>query len=405
MAHDVFISYSSKDKPTADAVCHALEADGVRCWIAPRDIAPGADWGEAILEGLTGAKVFVLVFSSNANASQQIKREVERAVNRGTPIIPFRIENVAPAASLEYFISTPHWLDAFSPPLEAHLDYLAGSVRHLLRGEEGPPRRLDPTPRPVITLKQMAFIGALALLALLFAFQALRPASPEGHWVSTKIALNAEALKVGFQVSPLEEILTAAMTGPKAKFDLWDDENGLYRLAFTTEDQGQVTADGRELTFTSDLGGKVSKVRYMALSQDNAESLGNIGAQAGDQGVVFDRSGGWQIIWVGKRSPGAEGSVPAAVAGEWRNTMIPSLGGPWMGRLTITPNGRYDLKFDKSESGQFEAAKGHWRRLPSTGAPPDEGGYKFKGRKLVTYTSRVGSVTYRKVGPYKASGG
>ncbi len=37
MAHDVFISHSSKNKPAADAVCHALEGDGVRCWIAPRD--------------------------------------------------------------------------------------------------------------------------------------------------------------------------------------------------------------------------------------------------------------------------------------------------------------------------------------------------------------------------------
>jgi hypothetical protein len=36
MAHDVFISYSTKDKPIADAVCGTLERNGVRCWIAPR---------------------------------------------------------------------------------------------------------------------------------------------------------------------------------------------------------------------------------------------------------------------------------------------------------------------------------------------------------------------------------
>ncbi len=34
MAHDVFLSYSSKDKAVADAVCHALESDGVRVWMA-----------------------------------------------------------------------------------------------------------------------------------------------------------------------------------------------------------------------------------------------------------------------------------------------------------------------------------------------------------------------------------
>ena len=46
MAHDAFISYSSKDKTIADAVCARLEARGIRCWIAPRDVRPGAPvWG------------------------------------------------------------------------------------------------------------------------------------------------------------------------------------------------------------------------------------------------------------------------------------------------------------------------------------------------------------------------
>jgi TIR domain len=35
MAHDVFISHSHADKPAADAACAALEARGIRCWIAP----------------------------------------------------------------------------------------------------------------------------------------------------------------------------------------------------------------------------------------------------------------------------------------------------------------------------------------------------------------------------------
>jgi len=34
MAHDVFISYATQDKTTADALCATLEGRGVRCWIA-----------------------------------------------------------------------------------------------------------------------------------------------------------------------------------------------------------------------------------------------------------------------------------------------------------------------------------------------------------------------------------
>jgi tetratricopeptide (TPR) repeat protein len=141
MAHDVFISYSAKDKATADAVCATLEGRGIRCWIAPRDILPGIDWGEAIIEAINASRVMVLVFSSNANDSNQIKREVERAVSKGLPIIPLRIENVAPVRSLEYFIGPVHWLDALTPPLETHLQSLGETVRLLLtrlnKGKDG----------------------------------------------------------------------------------------------------------------------------------------------------------------------------------------------------------------------------------------------------------------------------
>jgi hypothetical protein len=41
MAHDVFLSYSKKDKLAADAACNVLELNGVRVWMVPRDILPG----------------------------------------------------------------------------------------------------------------------------------------------------------------------------------------------------------------------------------------------------------------------------------------------------------------------------------------------------------------------------
>ena len=137
MAHDVFISYSSQDKPAADATCAVLERNGVRCWIAPRDILPGMSWGSSIIDAINSAHVMVLLFSDHANRSPQVEREIERAVNRSIPIIPMRIENVLPTKSLEYFISTPHWLDAFTPPLEQHLERLTEIVRYNLAAQNG----------------------------------------------------------------------------------------------------------------------------------------------------------------------------------------------------------------------------------------------------------------------------
>ena len=132
MSFDVFVSYASKDKVIADAVCARLEASGIRCWIAPRDIVAGTSYGEAIIDAIHGAKVMVLVFSSSANASGHIPKEVERAVSSGVAVLPFRIEDVAPGKSLDYFIGSVHWLDAMTPPMEKHLDFLAATVHKLI---------------------------------------------------------------------------------------------------------------------------------------------------------------------------------------------------------------------------------------------------------------------------------
>lgn len=186
MAHDVFISYSSKDKVIADAVCARLEARGIRCWIAPRDVQPGQPYGEEIIDAIQGSKTMVLVFSSNANASPHIPKEIERAVSHGVSIIPLRVEAVAPGKSLDYFISSVHWLDAITPPLEQHLESLAKTILTMLPQERTPPATVfqpvvppaPVAPAPIIPTaaksKTGLFIGigaaALVLIGLVLYF-------------------------------------------------------------------------------------------------------------------------------------------------------------------------------------------------------------------------------------------
>jgi TIR domain len=133
MAFDAFISYANRDKATADATCAALESAGIRCWIAPRDIAPGADWGAAIIEALETCRLFVLIFSSNADASPQVRNEIVKAASRGIVIVPIRIEDTIPTKSLAYYMGGVHWLDALTPPLESHLHVLVATVTALLK--------------------------------------------------------------------------------------------------------------------------------------------------------------------------------------------------------------------------------------------------------------------------------
>jgi hypothetical protein len=148
MAHDVFISYSSKDKLVADAMCAIFETNSIRCWIAPRDILPGMDWGASIIDAITDSQVMVLILSANSNASEQVKREVERAVSKGIVIIPFRIEDIQLSKTLEYHLSVTHWMDALTRPIENHIQRLADKIKPLL-----PEQQLDRTyqqrPEPV----------------------------------------------------------------------------------------------------------------------------------------------------------------------------------------------------------------------------------------------------------------
>lgn len=135
MAHDVFICHSSKDKKIADAICAKLEQNNIRCWIAPRDVVPGSDFAESIVEAIHGTKVTVFVFSANSNVSPHVSHELERSVSLGLPILPFRVDEVVPSPALEYFISSAHWLDALTPPLEKHIDRLVTTVAALLDRE------------------------------------------------------------------------------------------------------------------------------------------------------------------------------------------------------------------------------------------------------------------------------
>ena len=139
MARDVFISYSQPDHDCAFELVARLEGHGVDCWIAPRDIAPSADWAAEIVDAISSARVMILVYSANSNLSPQVRREVERAVHKQLSILTFRIEDVPPSKSLEFFLSAQHWMDAFQPPREPHYARLCAYVKAQL--SSAPPQR------------------------------------------------------------------------------------------------------------------------------------------------------------------------------------------------------------------------------------------------------------------------
>ena len=119
--HDVFISYSSKNKNVADAVVADFEQNGIKCWYAPRDILPGEEWVSAITAALEKSKVLVFIFTEESNNSKQVMNEIAVAFNCGITIVPFRLTEEQMNSELEYYLTRVHWLDALSKPLKKNI--------------------------------------------------------------------------------------------------------------------------------------------------------------------------------------------------------------------------------------------------------------------------------------------
>ncbi|MDH3600383.1 MAG: toll/interleukin-1 receptor domain-containing protein [Candidatus Tectomicrobia bacterium] len=143
LAELIFISHASADKETADTVCQLLEAQGMHCWMAPRDVPPGAGakFAEAIVEAIERSVAVVLIFSEHANTSEHVMSEVERAVSHHKDIFPLRIAHATPSSELAYFISRYHWLDASTAPLKAVVEQVAPMLRSSVPSPTSSPTR------------------------------------------------------------------------------------------------------------------------------------------------------------------------------------------------------------------------------------------------------------------------
>jgi hypothetical protein len=135
MAHEVFISYATAQRELAFQLTERFEDNGVRCWIAPRDIQAGRTWVEAIMEAIGSSRLMLVLLSDQANKSQQVRREVGAAAEAGISILPVRVENLPLSEFLLYYLRSTHWYDAFDRPAVNRYDDLTDNVKILLSGQ------------------------------------------------------------------------------------------------------------------------------------------------------------------------------------------------------------------------------------------------------------------------------
>jgi TolB-like protein/tetratricopeptide (TPR) repeat protein len=199
-SHDVFVSYASQDAGIANAVVEALEKQGIRCWIAPRDVTPGALYADGIIRAINDSKALVLILSTSSVASKHVGKEVERASSKGRLIITFKVDAAPLTTVLEYFLSESQWIEVGAGGMAAAASEMVEAVR----------RHLDPSlvtePSTAVTRAKVPrarwiVVGAVVAVSLALAYFAV-----EKMWLPRRIA----------EEKPAAAAVSAAVPAPLA---------------------------------------------------------------------------------------------------------------------------------------------------------------------------------------------
>lgn len=209
MAHDVFISYSTKNTEFADAVCENLENNGVECWIAPRNIKTGTNYAKEIMDGLEAAKVIVLVFSKDAQESEYVNNEIDTAFSKGKDIVSIKVDDTFPKDQMEFFLKNTQWLDA-SPTalkeqdktLDSCYEQLVLDVKRVLsggggqgQGGSGQGQVIQPKKKSFFDKYKLPIIGVIVVLIAIVGFMAY---SGMNNQTDTTSQVNETGISIGY---------------------------------------------------------------------------------------------------------------------------------------------------------------------------------------------------------------
>jgi TolB-like protein/thioredoxin-like negative regulator of GroEL len=188
----VFISYASTDAPLAQDVCATLEASGILCWIAPRDVTPGTLYANAIVGAIDASSILVLILSEGAVASAHVGRELERAASKRHLIIALRADTAPLTPAFEYFLNQSQWIEIGRARAETAIAKLTAAVaRHLSSGSAAAPMnapKQQTTERTTSARRPWIVAGASAVIGLIAAYFLTNQTWLHGYSASPRMA-------------------------------------------------------------------------------------------------------------------------------------------------------------------------------------------------------------------------
>jgi TolB-like protein/Flp pilus assembly protein TadD len=108
MPHDIFISYSSKDKEKADQLSELLASAGLSVWIDESGLEVASSWSAEIVDAISACSAFIVLLSPNSIESHNVIKEVSLASEKRKKILPLDLEPVTLPRELEYQLAGIH---------------------------------------------------------------------------------------------------------------------------------------------------------------------------------------------------------------------------------------------------------------------------------------------------------
>ncbi len=228
---DVFISYKAEEKEEAIWVRSVLESNGVSCWMAPTSIPGGSSYAIEIPQAIRQAKVFVLILSSRAQASQWVSREVDLAINEGKIVLPFMLENCALRDDFNFYLTNVQRYAAYENKAAA-IRKMLNEIKAIIGSEENSepvavkeavaiPVRSDVAKKKVApSAENNAVKEKVAPPAENNAVKEKVAPSAENNVVKEKVAPPAENNAVKKKVAPPAENNAVKAVKEKQKYDV-----------------------------------------------------------------------------------------------------------------------------------------------------------------------------------------
>ena len=129
----VFISYSTKNQNVADLLADTLDANGIKCWIATRNLKQGSYAGQ-IVRAIKDASIFVILLSPDSIESPYVKNEINVAseqMKNGMKIVPFVIEECVLDDDCQYYLSRYEMISGLTPPIVDRINDLVDMLKAL----------------------------------------------------------------------------------------------------------------------------------------------------------------------------------------------------------------------------------------------------------------------------------